>query len=76
MKHILRKPAGVRVWAWCAALCWGAALAQTESPVQFGSQCAEGLAQGRHVMTNCSVSWTDKDGKVYCFGNDAAKKAF
>ena len=44
--------------------------------VQFGGQCAEGLAEGRHVETNCTVSWTDKDGKVYCFSSEAAKKAF
>ena len=46
------------------------------SPVQFGGQCTEGLASGRHVMTNCAITWTDKDGKVYCFSSDAAKKAF
>lgn len=43
---------------------------------QFGGQCAEGLASGRHVMTDCSVTWTDKDGKVYCFSNEAAKTEF
>jgi YHS domain-containing protein len=44
--------------------------------VQFGGQCAEGLAQGQHVMTNCSITWTDKDGKTYCFSNPAAKASF
>jgi YHS domain-containing protein len=44
--------------------------------VQFGGQCVEALAEGRHVMTNCAITWTDKDGKVYCFNSDAAKKAF
>jgi YHS domain-containing protein len=43
---------------------------------QFGGQCAEGLATGRHVMTDCSVNWADKDGKVYCFSNAAAKAEF
>jgi YHS domain-containing protein len=43
---------------------------------QFGGQCTQALAEGRHVMTNCSVNWTDKDGKLYCFGNEAAKKTF
>ena len=40
----------------------GLALAAA-SPAQseFGGQCAEALAQGRHVMTDCSTSWTDKD---------------
>jgi len=46
------------------------------SNVQFGGQCTEGLAGSRHVMTNCSTTWTDKDGKVYCFSSDSAKKAF
>ncbi|HEV7986270.1 MAG TPA: hypothetical protein VGP20_08880 [Steroidobacteraceae bacterium] len=44
--------------------------------VQFGGQCVEGLSVSRHVMTNCSTTWTDKDGKVYCFSSDAAKKSF
>jgi len=46
------------------------------SQVQFGGQCADGLAQGRHIMTNCALTWTDKDGKVYCFSSDAARKSF
>jgi YHS domain-containing protein len=46
------------------------------SQAQFGGQCAEGLAQGQHVMTNCAITWTDKDGKVYCFSSAAAKKSF
>jgi YHS domain-containing protein len=46
------------------------------SQAQFGGQCAEGLAQGRHVVTDCSVTWTDKDGKVYCFSSEGSKKAF
>ena len=35
-------------------------------PVQpeFGGQCAEALAEGTHVMTDCIVTWTDKDGKT------------
>jgi hypothetical protein len=46
------------------------------SPYQFGGQCVEGLSMSRHVMTSCAVTWTDKDGKVYCFSSDAAKKSF
>jgi YHS domain-containing protein len=67
----------------CALLalmpCAGALGADPPAPdsqVQFGGQCAEGLAQGRHVMTNCALTWTDKDGKVYCFSSDSSKKAF
>jgi hypothetical protein len=46
------------------------------SPVQFGGQSVDGLAMSRHVMTDCAVTWADKDGKVYCFSKDAAKKTF
>jgi len=53
----------------CAA---AAAPPQTE----FGGQCAEALAEGKHVTTNCTTTWTDKDGKTYCFSNDGAKKSF
>ena len=62
-----------------AALALGIAFAaEVVSPdkAEFGGQCAEGLAEGKHVMTDCSVNWKDKDGKTYCFSNDAAKAAF
>jgi len=44
--------------------------------VQFGGQCTEGLAEGKHVMTKCTTRWIDTDGKVYCFGDEGAKKSF
>src|ERR1700752_2063278 len=43
-----------------------AAAAAADTPatqVQFGAECAEGLAEGKHVATNCAINWTDKDGK-------------
>jgi YHS domain-containing protein len=46
------------------------------SEAQFGGQCAQALAEGRHVTTTCTTTWTDKDGKTYCFSNDGAKKSF
>ncbi|HEX3123308.1 MAG TPA: hypothetical protein VHQ21_08405 [Rhodanobacteraceae bacterium] len=64
------------------AVSAGNTLAADDAPAasvakaEFGGQCAEGLAAGRHVMTNCSVNWTDKDGKLYCFSNEAAKAEF
>jgi YHS domain-containing protein len=58
------------------ALAAYTAAAADNSQVQFGGQCAEGLAQGQHVTTNCALTWTDKDGKVYCFSSEAAKKTF
>jgi YHS domain-containing protein len=67
-----------------AALCAAAGAAHPApaaspaSPAQaeFGGECVEALAEGRHVMTPCTSTWTDKDGKTYCFSNDAAKKSF
>ncbi len=46
------------------------------SHAQFGGQSADALAEGRHVSTDCTHTWTDKDGKTYCFSNEAAKKSF
>ena len=46
------------------------------SAPEFGGQCTEGLAEGQHVKTQCTTTWTDKDGKTYCFSNDDAKKSF
>ena len=51
-----------------------AGAAATPAQVQFGGQCAEGLAEGQHVTTNCSITWTDKDGKTYCFSNDGRQE--
>ena len=52
--------------------------AATAPPAQpeFGGECTEALAEGRHVATHCATTWTDKDGKTYCFSGDAAKKSF
>jgi len=59
-----------------APRAWSADAAISPDKAEFGGQCAEGLAEGKHVMTDCSVNWKDKDGKVYCFSSDAAKTAF
>ena len=52
------------------------AIAADTPPAEFGGQCLEGLAEGQHVATNCAVTWTDKDGKKYCFSSESAKKTF
>ncbi len=67
--------------ALCAAmlLCNGAVAADAAlSPAnaEFGGQCPEALAEGRHVSTDCSITWTDKDGKIFCFSNADARKSF
>lgn len=84
-----RIPFNTRRHSWrlhcCAAVLWaiaahhGARAADgpvTPSQAQFGGQCTEALAEGRHVMTGCTSTWTDKDGKTYCFSSDAARKSF
>jgi YHS domain-containing protein len=42
---------------------------------EFDNMCAEGLALGKDVKTDCTVSETI-DGKIYCFGNETAKTLF
>jgi hypothetical protein len=75
---LIPRPASLaRALLACAVL--GAAQAPAAPPAsapEFGGQCLEGLAEGRHVMTDCSVTWTDKDGKTYCFSDEAARKSF
>ena len=77
----LALPHNLRRAIYCAALLCAvmpplAHAAAVPSEPQFGGQCAEALAEGRHVATTCTITWTDKDGKTYCFNNDGAKKSF
>lgn len=71
------RAARLRARATLFALLGALALAPVlaDSPPEFGGQCVDGLASGRHVMTNCALTWS-KDGKTYCFSSDSAKKAF
>jgi YHS domain-containing protein len=50
--------------------------APTTPQPEFAGQCTEALAEGRHLCTDCTSTWTDQDGKTYCFSGDAAKKSF
>ena len=43
---------------------------------EYSNECAWGLANGKHVETNCSVNMTREDGKTYCFSSDRAMAAF
>lgn len=43
---------------------------------EFDESCAMGLADGQMVKTDCSVSWTAEDGKIYCFSSENSKSAF
>ena len=49
------------------------ALAATEG--EFGNDCVMGLALGKEIKTDCSIS-TVYAGSTYCFGNEIAKKLF
>jgi YHS domain-containing protein len=86
MMRVAKTPAGIASLVARAALgallgISGAGAAAPEaapgsSAVQFDGQCTEALAEGRHVATGCAVTWTDKDGKVYCFSSEPAKLTF
>ena len=54
----------------------GAVVAAQHSPPEFEGQCTEGLAEGEHIPSDCKITWTDKDGKTYCFRNESSKKTF
>lgn len=43
---------------------------------EYGNECAWGLANEKHVETNCAVNMTGENGKTYCFSNDKAMAAF
>lgn len=43
---------------------------------EYGNECAWGLSQGKHVMTDCSINMTRADGKTYCFSSDRAMDSF
>ena len=43
---------------------------------EYGNECAWGLANGKHVQTNCSINMTGSNGKTYCFSSDQAMAAF
>jgi YHS domain-containing protein len=50
------------------------AVAGPEEP-EFGGECVMGLALGKEIKTDCSVS-TVYGGKTYCFGNETARALF
>jgi YHS domain-containing protein len=57
------------------ALLLGLATAAMAATGEFDNMCAEGLALGKDVKTDCTVS-ERIDGKTYCFGNETAKTLF
>lgn len=43
---------------------------------EFNNECAWGLANDKHVRTDCSVNALGKDGKTYCFSTEKAREAY
>jgi len=60
-----------------AAIAFGGNIARAETPAEaeFGGDCVMGLALGKDIETDCSVSTVYK-GKTYCFGNETARTLF
>ena len=52
--------------------------AASPAPVkgEFDDYCVMGLSEGQNIKTDCSVTWTGDDGKVYCFSSEKSKAAF
>ena len=42
---------------------------------EYSNMCAMGLAMGKEIATDCSISG-QIGGKTYCFGSDTAKTDF
>jgi YHS domain-containing protein len=61
--------------ALAGTLLLGFASAALAATGEFDNMCAEGLALGKDVKTDCTVNETI-DGKTYCFGNETAKTLF
>jgi YHS domain-containing protein len=51
------------------------ALAAEPAKGEFDGECVMGLALGKEIKTDCSVS-TVYAGKTYCFGNETARELF
>ena len=49
--------------------------ATTAADAEFDGECVMGLALGKDIKTDCSVS-TVYGGRTYCFGNETAKQLF
>jgi YHS domain-containing protein len=63
-------------YAIVAALLLGLSLsAAAADEAEFDGECVMGLALGKDIKTDCSVS-TVYNGKTYCFGNETAKQLF
>ena len=57
------------------AALMGLSMAAFAAP-EYNNECSWGLANGKHVQTECKVNMTRENGKTYCFSNDRALDAF
>ena len=65
-----------RLWALAAVLTLGLSMPVVAAiEGEFDGECVMGLALGKEIKTDCSVS-TVYGGKTYCFGNETAKQLF
>jgi hypothetical protein len=81
MRELLANPHVVRPHIAAAtaalfALAFATPLPAADTKGEFDDQCTMGLASGQTVKTDCSVNWTDEDGRVYCFSSEPSKQAF
>jgi YHS domain-containing protein len=69
-------PRTMRLGAMAAILVLGLTLPATAATEgEFDGECVMGLALGKEIKTDCSVS-TVYGGKTYCFGNETARELF
>lgn len=71
-------PRATKIVVLTAAILLGAgaaSLAEKTGEGEFGGECVMGLALGKDIQTDCSVSTVYK-GKTYCFGNETARTLF
>jgi YHS domain-containing protein len=71
-------PRATKIVVLAAAVLLGSgslAPAEDAGEGEFGGECVMGLALGKDIQTDCSVSTVYK-GKTYCFGNETARTLF
>ena len=61
--------------ALAGAFALGLVTAGLAATGEFDNLCAQGLATGQQIKTDCSVN-AQIGGKTYCFGNEAARAEF
>ena len=61
--------------ALAAAFALGLATTAFAVTGEFDNMCAQGLATGQKIGTDCSIN-AQIEGKTYCFGSEQAKTEF